>query len=524
MLKGLSAERLGLAGESKFTNMCDLADLMCNKSNRDETGWDFLIEFPMTAPRHDLTLDQRAPVICHVQLKTTAVTHRSRVSLKLSAVERLAKNVHPTLIVVFVARPDGEVSSAYVIHLLDAPLAHILERLRRAHARGKLDVNRLSLTFDYRQIGTQFEVTPEGLRNALTQACGADSALYVKQKQAQLDELGYGEDRYYGEASFTVRGPGHLNEILWGRAPLIPEQYSIYENRFGIRIPLGEPSFPQADQILFEPPVAGVCKIAIHGPSLSLPATFSADVLMAPRVFEHSEMSLLLKHPDIELKLTRRVLGIQTVGEFDTVARSLHRWVQLTRALSHLVGGRGSVSIRGLPEGPREVSFPLSGPISGPNDEFIIQLSTVLEGWQRLLNTAGVESIAEFTLDHIQCAVSANVVVELLINSAHTTSIVFAENEAMSPLADQTDVIYYNNAALADAAISFTARLSIIRTHDPVSPYRAASAQILDVRAQVENLEEYAKTQADAHNIRVLMGPNTIQWILRSVDAEDSSI
>lgn len=65
MADRLSAERLGQAGESEFTHLCDLANLTCNKSHRDETGWDFIVEFPMMAPGQGLTLDQRAPVVCH---------------------------------------------------------------------------------------------------------------------------------------------------------------------------------------------------------------------------------------------------------------------------------------------------------------------------------------------------------------------------------------------------------------------------------------------------------------------------
>jgi hypothetical protein len=214
MADSLSAERLGQAGESKFTNLCDLANLTCNKSNRDETGWDFIVEFPMTAPRQGLTLDQRAPVVCHMQLKTTAVTHLSRVSLELSAVERLAKDVRPALIVVFLSRTNGEVLTGYAIHLLDAPLAHVLKRLRMAHAGGQLDINRATLTFDYRRAGAQFEVSPDGLRDALAHACGTDAALYVRRKQAQLDELGYGDDRYQGEALFRVEGPSSLGLAL----------------------------------------------------------------------------------------------------------------------------------------------------------------------------------------------------------------------------------------------------------------------------------------------------------------------
>jgi hypothetical protein len=335
MSERLSSERLGHAGESQFTHLCDLANLTCNKSHRDETGWDFIVEFPMTAPRQSLTLDQRAPEVCHVQLKTTAVTGRGRVSVKLSAVERLAKDVRPALIVVFLSRPNGDLLTGYAIHLLDAPLAHVLKRLRMAQAGGQLDIHRATLTFDYRRVGAQFEVTADGLREALSDACGTDAALYVRRKQAQLEELGYNEDRYQGEALVHIAGPSHLNNILLGLEPLKPERFSLYESRFGIRIPLHEPSLAGVQELLIQPPTLGTCQVTVRGPPLTLPATFTADAFIGPPVIEDDGPHLLLKHPDIELRLRGYRLDFQTVGEFHTLPRSLHRWVQLIRALSH---------------------------------------------------------------------------------------------------------------------------------------------------------------------------------------------
>ncbi|HEY6923187.1 MAG TPA: hypothetical protein VI653_06960 [Steroidobacteraceae bacterium] len=511
----LSPERLGLAGESKFTNLCDLANLTCNKSNRDETGWDFLVEFPMAAAGPALTLDQRAPVVCHVQLKTTA-GNLNRVSIKLSALERLAKNVRPALIVVFVSRPNGDVLTGYAIHLLDAPLAQILKRLRRAHADGRLDINRARLSFDYRRDGTPFEVTPVGLRRALAQACGPDAVQYVRQKQAQLEELGYGDDRYQGEALFHAEGPTQLNNILLGLEPLRPEKFSLYESRFGIRIPLQDPAPAGTRELFIQPPMVGACKITVRGPPLSLPATFSAEAFIGPPVIEDDGPHLLFKHPDIELRLRGgHRLDFQTVGEFHTLPRSLHRWVQLIRALSHLTGTRGSsISIHDLERFP-PVSFPLAEPLKGP-DYQLPHLSTFLEGWQRLLEMAGVSSTAEFNLEQIWAADGANVAVDVLLNSARTSSFEAPDSPSLSQLPDQFEALYYDSAILGDASISFAARITIERTTDPVSRYRSTSAEILDVRPQVEDIKEYGEAQGTAHNIRAAMDPTNIQWIQRS--------
>jgi hypothetical protein len=132
----LTPEELGDAGESKFKLLCSRAKLVCNKSSRDLTVWDFIVEFPMTEPGPVVALDQRPTAACHVQLKSTAGETGGRVTLRLSAIERLAKDVRPALIVVFRLRSDGEGVGGYVIHLLGDQLARVLRRLR-AHRRGR---------------------------------------------------------------------------------------------------------------------------------------------------------------------------------------------------------------------------------------------------------------------------------------------------------------------------------------------------------------------------------------------------
>lgn len=129
----LSPADLGEAGETKFKLLCTQAGLVCNKSTRDVTGWDFIVEFPMVVPGPAMALDQRAATSCHVQLKSTA-TAIGRVSLKLSAIEHIAKKISPALIIVLLLRADGEGITGFAIHLLGRELAKVLKRLRAAHA------------------------------------------------------------------------------------------------------------------------------------------------------------------------------------------------------------------------------------------------------------------------------------------------------------------------------------------------------------------------------------------------------
>src|SRR5260221_2300916 len=72
----LTPDELGDAGESNFKLLCSQAKLVCNKSSRDLTGWDFITEFPMTEPRPAVALHQRPTAARHVQVKSTAGARR----------------------------------------------------------------------------------------------------------------------------------------------------------------------------------------------------------------------------------------------------------------------------------------------------------------------------------------------------------------------------------------------------------------------------------------------------------------
>ena len=52
-MRRLNSDELGEKGESRFQEFCVDEKLTCNKSSRDRTGWDFLVEFPFEPPNPD---------------------------------------------------------------------------------------------------------------------------------------------------------------------------------------------------------------------------------------------------------------------------------------------------------------------------------------------------------------------------------------------------------------------------------------------------------------------------------------
>src|SRR5580704_7974872 len=132
----LNADQLGQKGEHRFREICSDAELICNPSSYDRTGWDFIVEFPFDPPEHPSTLDKRrSPISCHVQVKTIW-DHTSEVRMRLSSAERLAKEPKPAFVYVLRVNKALEFVDAHLIHILDDNLGGILQRLRKEHAKG----------------------------------------------------------------------------------------------------------------------------------------------------------------------------------------------------------------------------------------------------------------------------------------------------------------------------------------------------------------------------------------------------
>jgi hypothetical protein len=209
----LESDRIGRIGERQFELLCERAGLFCNKSTVDIMGWDFIVEFPMgSGGQSSLPLDRRQTNAARVQLKSTLGRTGNRIRLSLSAIDRLAKDPQPALIIVFRMRADGEIQSAYLVHLIGNELARVLKRLRLAEARKARDINHVDISYDYEKVGQRFEPTAADLSAALSAACGQDPGAYTAEKQRQLDELGYENGPVRSRGTTPDRGAGAFRQ------------------------------------------------------------------------------------------------------------------------------------------------------------------------------------------------------------------------------------------------------------------------------------------------------------------------
>ncbi|NMG41179.1 hypothetical protein GRZ55_18205 [Chelativorans sp. ZYF759] len=516
----LESDRIGRIGERQFELLCERAGLFCNKSTVDIMGWDFIVEFPMgSGGQSSLPLDQRQTNAARVQLKSTLGRTGSRIRLSLSAIDRLAKDPRPALIIVFRMRADSEIQSAYLVHLIGNELARVLKRLRLAEARKAHDINHADISYDYEKVGQRFEPTAAGLLAALSAVCGEDPGTYTAEKQRQLDKLGYENGRFEAEALLQFDGPEHFANLLLGLEPLKPHRLRVYDSRFGIRLPYQGTLFDDIEELRLTPPSLGPCEIAIRGHGFAQAARFDGEMFIGPPIIEPHGPELLVRSQDFIIRLTPPALRFESVGSIDDMEYTLEEWAELLRGLTLMATERSTLTISGNSRIP-PITLPVNEPLTGPYLDELPLISTFVDGWLRLLTNAGLRSTTRFKFGAFWAANDARMVVDILLNPRPEARFEFqsldVEENAPPPVG-----LYFNSISFADTSISFSAKVFFEETNDLEWRYRSTRFEALDVRPIVEDLEEYGLDQAGVADVKLIIDPRNITMTPRS-DAADA--
>lgn len=90
-------KRLPRYAETRFAEFCAEAGVLCHHAEEDESGWDYLIEFP--AQRSFTPADTHPPpTTAFVQVKSTS-TNKLSCFVKLSTARRAALDTEPWFVV-----------------------------------------------------------------------------------------------------------------------------------------------------------------------------------------------------------------------------------------------------------------------------------------------------------------------------------------------------------------------------------------------------------------------------------------
>ena len=374
MTRELGNDELGEIGEDKFKSLCSLARLVASKSTQDKMGWDYIVEIPI-ADVHGKTLDQRrlGPSV-RIQVKTIGKRDADRVTLSLSAAERLAKSSEPSFICALVADTDAtgevEIASASLIPMLDDNLARVLKRLRKAHADPlSKELNKLDITFSASGAGEGFAVTGAGLRAAIEAACGPDGEAHRAKKAKQFDELGYEKGRFQLNVELRARSEQELSDAMIGLRSVELAKFESNDIRFGIPVPVnhlyGEGRLFKA---VFKPLPIAMRTVRVRGMHGGSPATFDCEIVIGPQFGVPAASHRLIvrgKLFSLEFRGEGTVTFAVDGAQVEQAERTLDEWIQFLRRRAHLAGGGAVFEIEGEMATDRESVTITSSPDPG---------------------------------------------------------------------------------------------------------------------------------------------------------------
>lgn len=228
---------LGDLGESEFKRLAQLAGFEVSKPEPDRLGIDFILTDPAApydaASPYDLRGVRRS---CLVQVKST-IRPIKAVSISLSVGEHLAKDSRPCFVIMVGFNADKSVRDMYLIHILDHHLSPILRRLRIEQVKQNPSINRTKLSITLK---AKDRISPSApnLHARLMTDIGPSMEAYAKRKGAQVETLGFDEShpRYSGIIHLAASSADIVDMEL-GLRPIVPHRLTVFEHRFGIKLP-----------------------------------------------------------------------------------------------------------------------------------------------------------------------------------------------------------------------------------------------------------------------------------------------
>ncbi len=261
-----SIKRLARFAETSFASLCAAAGVLCNESQEDENGWDYLVEFPA-----DVAV---GPVDTHppakqafVQVKSTRTT-RPSCTIKLSNTLKAAQSRDPWFIVLMVE--TGAKPKIYAVHIWKSLIEKSLKAVRQATIENKqLHQRRITINFEDSDLHTDDLI--DWMRNGIASV----TPEYSDAKKRIYETVGYADGYGTGKLTFVVDDANQIFDEFLGLGSGIPvSRFTYTPARFGL-----SDNRPQIDvtegRVEITPTAAGDCELRMRGSqsnlSISLP-------------------------------------------------------------------------------------------------------------------------------------------------------------------------------------------------------------------------------------------------------------
>lgn len=225
---------VGGAGESKFSELCNLAGINVNSSrDQDYFGWDYFLEIAsQNEPSH---------VEIKVQVKSTD-KQRKHEDVKVSVLHRLALSPTPSFFAFMEYDGAENISNIFIVHLDKKHLENILKKVRRLEAEGKKNrLNKHKLRIKYSDKDSIGCITSENLRNQLLAPLTPNFHEYIKNKINLIETLGFESTPDKLKITFPLEACDVLEELakvsLGLKDSIKAEKIEATQTRFGIELP-----------------------------------------------------------------------------------------------------------------------------------------------------------------------------------------------------------------------------------------------------------------------------------------------
>ena len=244
-------------GESTLRLWASQVGIAANKSDPDETGWDFLLELPWPLHQSDtiaLPLDRiPRPIQSFVQVKSSDGRPKGW-QVKLSNWVRLVESPIPAFFLILEFDGEQNCQQAYLVHIGDKYITRALKRLRELSPEREPHVHKRTLQFRYDEGDRLSSPDGEGLLRAIRSHVDSLEA-YADWKSALLRTVGYEDEQW--QISVVVPPPAsgvgvqeHLVDFTLGLIPNIEAtRIEVRDVRFGIVPQEPEKSFAQGAMI-----------------------------------------------------------------------------------------------------------------------------------------------------------------------------------------------------------------------------------------------------------------------------------
>jgi len=263
-----SIKRLARFAETSFANLCADAGVLCNESQEDENGWDYLAEFPPDAavgPADTHPPAKRA----FVQIKSTR-NNRPSCAVKLSNALKAAQSRDPWFVVLMTetrAKPK-----IYAVHIWGDLIEKSLKAVRQATIDKKqLNQRRLTINLGDRDLHTDDLI--DWMRNEINSV----TPEYSDAKRAIYETVGYADGHGTAKVTFVVDNAKQIfDEFLGLGNGLLVSRFTYTPARFGLSDTRPLIDIKEEGRLTVSPTAAGDCELRVRGaqpgPAISFPA------------------------------------------------------------------------------------------------------------------------------------------------------------------------------------------------------------------------------------------------------------